>query len=216
MNLGLITSYIIAGMLMLAIVTMNINLSTSSSDLTLSQITKQHVQTVTDMLTYDIPKIGFAQNGKVTKYNNPDTGTNYNMVTIAEDNRIRFYSDVDNNGQIDEVTWWFKTSDPVTSTNNPNDFKLVRTQRNMATNVTETTEITLGVTEFVINYYDEYGDSKANKMSTPITGATLDNIKQIDIELIMESKEKIRYSVNSDGRYVASAWEKRYTPRNLQ
>ncbi|MDX1586278.1 MAG: hypothetical protein R3222_06020 [Balneolaceae bacterium] len=214
MNLGLITSYIIAGMLMLAIVTMNINLSTSSSDLTLSQITKQHVQTVTDMLTYDIPKIGFAQNGKVTKYNNPDTGSNYKMITIADSDRLRFYSDVDNNGQIDEVTWEFKTSEPVTTTNNPNDFKLVRTQRNMATNVSETTEITLGVTEFVINYYDEYGDNKTNKLSTPV--ANPDNIKQIDIELVMESKEKIRYSVNSDGRYVASAWEKRYTPRNLQ
>ncbi|NGP76948.1 hypothetical protein G3570_09910 [Balneolaceae bacterium YR4-1] len=214
MNLGLVTSYIIAGMLMLAIVTMNINLSTSSSDLTLTQITKQHVQTVTDMLTYDIPKIGFAQNGKVTKYNNPDTGTNYNMITIADNNRIRFYSDVDNNGQIDEVTWEFKTSEPVATTNNPNDFKLVRSQRNMVTNVTESTEITLGVTEFVINYYDEYGDSKINKLSTPV--ANPDNIKQIDIELVMESKEKIRYSVNSDGRYVASAWEKRYTPRNLQ
>lgn len=214
MNLGLITSYIIAGMLMLAIVTMNINLSTSSSDLTLTQITKQHVQTVTDMLTYDIPKIGFAQNGKVTKYNNPDTGSKYNMITIANDDRIRFYSDVDNNGQIDEVTWEFKTSEPVTTTNNPNDFKLVRTQRNMVTNVTESTEITLGVTEFVINYYDQYGDNKTNKLSTPV--ANPDNIKQIDIELIMESKEKIRYSVNSDGRYVASAWEKRYTPRNLQ
>jgi hypothetical protein len=214
MNLGLITSYIIAGMLMLAIITMNINLSTSSSDLTLTQIQKQHVQTVTDMMTYDIPKIGFAQNGKVTTYNNPDTGTSYNMITTADDNRIRFYSDIDNNGQIDEITWWFDTSDAVTTTNNPNDFKLVRTQRNMATNVTESTEITLGVTKFVINYYDEYGDSKANKLSTPVADPS--TIKQIDIELVIESKEKIRYSVNADGRYVASAWEKRFTPRNLQ
>lgn len=214
MNLGLITSYIIAAMLMLAIITMNINLSTSSSDLTLTQITKQHVQTVTDMLTYDIPKIGFAQNGKVTKYNNPDTGSSYDMITIAEADKVRFYSDIDNNGQIDEITWWFNTSDPVNSTSNPDDYKLIRTQRNMATNVTESTEITLGVTEFVINYYDEYGDSKANKLSTPVADPS--TIKQIDIELIMESKEKIRYSVSSDGRYVASAWEKRFSPRNLQ
>ncbi len=209
MNLGLITSYIIAGMLMLAIITMNINLSTSSSDLTLSQIQKQHVQTVTDMLTYDIPKIGFAQGGKVTKYNDPSTGSSYMMIAAADSNRISFHSDIDNDGDIDDVSWEF-TTDPVGSTNNPNDYILVRSQNGVDT------EITLGVTKFVINYYDQYGDSKANKMSTPVSAANLSTIKQIDIELVIESKEKIRYSVNADGRYVASAWEKRFTPRNLQ
>lgn len=209
MNLGLITSYIIAGMLMLAIVTMNINLSTSSSDLTLSQINKQHVQSITDMLTYDIPKIGYAQDGKVTKFTNPSTGSAYQMISVADTNKITFHSDIDNDGDIDQVTWEL-TANPVSTTNNPNDYILVRSQNGVDT------EIKLGVTKFKINYYDEYGDNKTNRMSTPVTGSSLENIKQIDVELVLESKEKIRYSVNADGRYVASAWEKRYTPRNLQ
>lgn len=206
MNLGLITSYIIAGMLMLAIVTMNINLSTSSSELTITQIQKQHVQTVTDMLTYDIPKIGFAQNGKVTTYEE-SPGNFYEMIEVADSDRIVFNSDIDNNNSIDEITWHLTTNE-VSSTNNPNDFILVRSQNGVDT------EITLGVTKFVINYYDEYGANKVNKLSTPVADPT--QIRQIDIELVIESKEKIRYTVNSDGRYVASAWEKRFTPRNLQ
>lgn len=210
MNLGLITSYIIAAMLMLAIITMNINLSTSSSDLTLTQITKQHVQTVTDMLTYDIPKIGFAQNGKVTKYNNPSTGSSYQMIEVADSNRIVFNSDIDNNGSIDRITWELTDekvydSDP---SKNQDVYVLVRSQNGVDT------EITLGVKKFKINYYSEYGDNKADKLSTPVSDPS--TIKQIDVELVMETKEKIRYSVNSDGRYVASAWEKRFSPRNLQ
>jgi len=212
MNLGLITSYIIAGMLMLAIVTMNINLSTSSSELTVTQIQKQHVQTVTDMLTYDIPKIGFAQNGKVTAYE-VSPGVNYEMIEVAEDEKLVFNSDIDNDGDIDEITWELTDtkvydSDP---SKNQNVKVLIRSQNGVDT------EIRSGVKKFTINYYDEYGETKANRMSTPITDPLVRaNIKQIDVELIIESKEKIRYSVNSDGRYVASAWEKRFTPRNLQ
>ena len=210
MNLGLITSYIIAGMLMLAIVTMNINLSTSSSDLTLTQIQKQHVQTVSDMLTYDIPKIGYAQNGKVTAYTDPGTGNPYEMIETAEDDRLVFNSDIDNDGDIDEITWELTNTKVYASDPDKNQdvYVLVRSQNGVDT------EIKSGVKKFTINYYDEYGESKANKMSTPV--ANTDDIVQIDFELIMESKEKIRYSVNSDGRYVASAWEKRFTPRNLQ
>lgn len=194
---------------MLSILVMNLNLSTSSSDLTLSQITKQHVQTVTDMLTYDIPKIGFAQDGKVDTYNNPGTGNPYLLIKEADSSKIVFHSDIDNDGDIDEIRWEL-TADPVANTNNPNDFVLVRSMNGVDT------EIRSGVTKFTINYYDEYGEKKAAKMATPVSAANLDDIVQIDIELVIESREKIRYSVGSDGRYVKSAWEKRYTPRNLQ
>lgn len=217
MNLGLVTSFIIGGMLMLSIIVMNINLSTSSADLTLTQVNKQHVQTITDMITYDIPKIGFAQNGKVSKYNDPSTGSAFQLIEVADTNRIVFNSDIDNDGEIDEITWELTTEKVYDSQPdlNQNVYKLVRKQN--APSYSEiTTEISTGVTKFVINYYDEYGDDKADRMSTPVTGSNLEDIKQIDIQLVIQSKEKIRYSVGSDGRYVTSAWEKRYTPRNLQ
>lgn len=202
---------------MLSIIVMNINLSTSSADLTLTQVNKQHVQTITDMLTYDIPKIGFAQNGKVSKYNDPSTGSAFQLIEVADTNRIVFNSDIDNDGEIDEITWEMTTEKVYDSQPdlNQNVYKLVRKQN--APSYSEiTTEISTGVTKFVINYYDEYGDNKADRMTTPVTGSNLENIKQIDIQLVIQSKEKIRYSIGSDGHYVTSAWEKRYTPRNLQ
>lgn len=215
MNLGLVTSFIIGGMLMLSIIVMNINLSTSSADLTLTQVNKQHVQTITDMMTYDIPKIGFAQNGKVSKYNDPSTGTSFKLIELADNDRIVFNSDIDNDGEIDEITWEL-TDEKVYDSQpelNQSIYKLVRKQN--APSYSEiTTDITSGVTKFVINYYDEYGADKSDTLSTPVADPSV--IKQIDIELVIQSKEKIRYSVGSDGRYVTSAWEKRYTPRNLQ
>lgn len=217
MNLGLVTSFIIGGMLMLSIIVMNINLSTSSADLTMTQINKQHVQTITDMLTYDIPKIGFAPNGKVSKYNNPSTGSPYQLIEVADTNKIVFNSDIDNNGEIDKISWELTTEKVYDSqpAKNQNVYKLVRKQN--APSYSEiVTEITSGVTKFYINYYDKYGDEKTDKMTTPVTGSSLEDIKQIDFTLVIQSEEKIKYSVGSDGRYVTSAWEKRYTPRNLQ
>lgn len=210
MNLGLVTSYIIAGMLMIAVIMMNINLSSSSTELTLTQTTKQHVQTITDMITYDIPKIGFAMNDKVTAdiYDHPISGK-YRMIEVADSNRIVFNSDIDNDGTIEKVTWQF-TTNAVTTSENPDDYILLRKVG------TDETEITLGVTHFRIRYYDLYGEPQAGKMSTPVASADLESIRQIEIKLVVQSRQKVRYNVNSDGRYVTSAWEKRFTPRNLQ
>lgn len=209
MNLGLVTSYVIAGVLFVAIVMMNLNLSSSSSELTVTQITKQHVATISEMLSYDITKIGYAQNGIVTDFTNPATGDAYKMISYADSNKITFNGDVDNNGSIDDITWEFTNSE-VSTTDNPNDFILIRKQGS------EETEIRIGVTRFHIAYYNKYGEQKENRMSTPISGSSLNNIKQIEIELILQSGETISYRPGDEGRYISSVWQKRFTPRNLE
>lgn len=209
MNLGLITTYVIAGVLFVAIVMMNLNLSSNSSELTMTQITKEHVSTISEMLSYDITKIGYAQSGKVTDFTNPATGDPYTMISFADSSKVMFNGDVDNDGSIDTITWEL-TDSKVTSTANPNDFILVRKQG------TEETEIKLGVTRFTIAYYDEYGEQKENRMTTPISGSNLENIKQIEIELVLQSRETISYRPGDEGRYISSAWQNRFTPRNLE
>ena len=208
MNLGLITTYIIAGVLFVAIVMMNLNLSSSSSELTLTQTTKSHVSTISETFSYDITKIGFAQSGKVTDFTNPATGNPYKMISFADSNKVTFNADVDNDGSIDTITWEL-TEDEVNSTENPNDFILIRKQG------TDETEIKLGVTRFSIAYYDEYGEQKANSMSMPVSGSDLEEIKQIEVELVLQSRETVSYRPGEEGRYISSAWQKRFTPRNL-
>lgn len=201
MNLGLVTSYIIGGLLMLAILMMNINLSSSSSELSMSETTKERTSAIAEMITWDIPKIGYDLVEKI----DPDTA-----FVQADSNKITFWSNVDNSGGVEQITWEF-TTNPVTSTSNPNDFILRRVENGVATN------ITLGVTRFLIRYYDEYGDiDKSQKMTTPIAPANFANIRQIEIEIVCESAERLRTTVSADGRYIKSAWEKRFSPANLE
>lgn len=203
MNIGLITSYVIAGILLLSILAMNMSLSQSSNELTLSQITGQHVNTISEMVTHDIPKIGYDLTKKI---NNP--------IIKADSTEIIFESNIDNTGGIEEVSWLF-TSNPVGSSENPNDYILRRRIKAKSTGtIKESTDITLGVTNFRIRYYNEYGGT--TPMSTPVTGASLNNIKQIEIILMVESRQPMGGLWGADETYVRSAWEKRFSPANLE
>lgn len=204
MDLGVVTSYVIAGMIFLAITMMTLSLSQSTTELTLNQVARQNVQSVADMLNYDIPKIGY---DKIERIGN-------GSIDTATTTRITFKSNIDNIGtSIETITWEF-TSKPVSSTENPNDYVLKRTQ-NWGQADQDITEITLGITNFTIRYYSEYGQTEANAMATPVTGTDLDNIRQIEIEFESESPAPIG-NRSGASRYLRSAWEKRYSPGNLE
>ena len=200
MNLGIVTSYIIAGLLLVTITSMTMSLNKSSAELTMTQNKKEHMRSVSEMLSYDIPKIG---------YNLVSVIDSADVIQKADSAEIWFYSNIDNSidGSVETIKWKF-TNNQVGSTTNPNDFKLVRTQDN------QKTEITLGVTKFRIWYYDSYGSS--TPMSTPISNANLSDIKQIEIEIIMQSSEQILNTLGLSGRYVTTSWKKRFSPVNLR
>ncbi len=205
MDLGVITSYVIAGMIFLAITMMTLSLSQSTTELTLNQNARQNVQSVAEMLNYDIPKIGYNKIEKI----------GIGSIDSATTNRITFKSNIDNSGDesIETVTWEF-TGKPVSASENPNDYVLKRTQ-NWGQADQDITEITLGVTSFTIRYYSGYGQTKAEAMATPVTGTDLDDIRQIEIEFESESPAAIGNRAGGD-RYLRSAWEKRYSPGNLE
>lgn len=200
MNLGIVTSYIIAGLLLVTITTMTMSLNKSSAELTMTQNKKEHMRAVGEMLAYDIPKIG---------YNLVSVIDSADVIQKADSAEIWFYSNIDNStdGSVETIKWKF-TNNPVSTTTNPNDYKLVRTQDN------KKTEITLGVTEFRMWYYDSYGSS--TPMSTPVSNANLSDIKQIEIEIIMQSSEQILNTLGLSGRYVTTSWKKRFSPVNLR
>ncbi|MDZ7755706.1 hypothetical protein [Rhodohalobacter sp.] len=59
MNLGLVTSFIIAALLMLSIVSMNLRMSQSTQDISLHTMSQNHVSAISDLIQYDFPKIGY-------------------------------------------------------------------------------------------------------------------------------------------------------------
>lgn len=209
MNLGITTSYIIAGILLLSILMMNLSVTNSSIQLTQRQINQQKLSTISDMMSHDIQKMG------------ADTAAKTDTILLeATDNRIKFKSNIDNQGGIETVSWEFEKveENEVTSTKNPNDYELIRTVRDADTgNLIEETPIRLGVTEFQISYFNSYGAVRGeDEMSTPLSSSEMEEVKQLYIKINLESPEKTYDSPNDEGDYTLSIWEKRFSPPNLE
>lgn len=202
MNYGIITSFVIAGMVLLAIFTMNTSVSQSSVELTMSRNVKHHVNTVSDMISHDLSKIGYNWMGMID-----------DPIQTADSAKIVFFSNIDNDksNTAERVTWKFTNSE-VTSSANPNDYVLQRTVMNKSGSTTITkTDITLGITNFNLNYYSKVGSD--TPMATPVSNP--ENIKQIEVELILESRVEFSRNRSSSGRYIQSVWQKRFSPINL-
>jgi hypothetical protein len=208
MNLGLITSYVIGGILLIGILAMNMSLSNSSTELTLTQTTREKAKGVQEIISHDIQKIGYNRTGKTSP-----------ILEIAESNKISFRSNIDNStdvSNVERVTWELTTT-PLNN-GNPNAYVLMRTVEHLETGNIEETPIRLGVTDFKIKYYDEYGEptDENTHMATPLSSSELPDVRQLYIRLKLESSAKIYNNRNDDGRFVSTVWEKRFSPPNLE
>lgn len=206
MNLGLLTSYVVAGILLLSIVMMNMSVSSSSTELTLAQITRDKAATISEMISEDVQKIGYNRTSQTSE-----------MITTAEGKTIQFKSNIDNSADetVETVTWTFSTTE-ITSTENPHDQLLTRTVHDGSGNLISESPIKLGVVNFKVAYYDEYGATLSDSMSTPISSTDRNNIKQLYISIKLESGDKVFSTPNSSGHYVKAIWEKRFSPPNLE
>lgn len=208
MNPGLVISFIIAAMLMLSIVRMNLRVSTSSIEITLTQITREKLKNVVEMLNDDIPNMGY----------NIETKTDP-VLTHASGNKIQFYRNVYNNPDRDPelITWEYLPAEELSNTVNPDDRLLIRIEENSTLGVIDTTRITSGVTEFNLRYYDLHGQDLSGNMSSPgAVPASLAGVRQIYMEIEVQSAEPVFSNVTDSGRFIRSVYEKRYSPPNIE
>ncbi len=206
MNLGIVTSYLIAGVILISIAMMNLRMSSSNAELTMTQITREHVRNVTDLLNDDFPNMGY----------NVDEKTDPILV-YANRNKITFLRNIHNDPAIEpsEITWEFLYDDQPSNSKNENHGTLLRIV-NADGYEPDTTRIESGVTKFNMFYYNRHGQSKGDNISPPGSGSTLSDVKQIYIELEMQNNERISGRSANDGRYIRSVWEKRFSPGNLE
>lgn len=196
MNYGILISYVIAGFLIITILTVSYNVGFSNQEVTTTLTKKTHAQAIKDILTYDIPKIGYDQKTVLsTKF------------AKADSNEISFYGNIDNSGSVELVTWKY-TDTPAPDSKNPNDNLLKRIVDG------DETVINFGVTSFRINYYDSYGSN--TPMSTPVSSSNYDDIVQIEIEMELQSSYELNYKASSSGNYISTKWKKRFSPVNLR
>lgn len=210
MNFGLMTTYFIAGILMLGIVSINIMVQNSSAELTMAQLTKERVHGLTQMLDDDFPNMGY----DVHRTSLESMGA---ILTYAGPNRIQFYRNLhdDPDRQPDLITWEL-LDETLSHTKNPDHRVLQRVVQDGATGAQDTLNVGSGVTRFDLRYYDTLGKPLDENMPPPGSGSDLSDIKQIYMILELQTSEQIGARGSGKGRYIRSVWEKRYTPSNLQ
>lgn len=221
MNLGIVTSYIIAAVIILGIVMMNIRVQNSGAELTISQLNRQYMADITDMLNDDLANMGFNVQD-VTR--DPDTDE-ARVLDCAQTNRIRFYrnlcdTDIEcsNEDRIPEQIEWRLIIDDEISPSNPDHRSLKRTVTTFDTDGSvlgiDETDINVGVTKFNVHYFETVGSN--NNITGLGCGSNVPSVRQLKVSLEVQSAEKIYDRAAGEGKYIRSVWEKRFTPTNLQ
>jgi hypothetical protein len=187
--LDIIGSTIIAGMVVMVLLTVNINTTTSSSALLFTTIEQRKITAATELIQYDFYKIGYLVPGE--------------KIAIADSNEIKFYADIDNDTKIDSVHYYVGYTTDLSYTSNPNDKPLYR-QRNYQDNLLAE----IPVVDFNLSYYDSIGNSLDYSSLTNSAGR--DRIKSIKIKITVESDE-----LYAD-EYRTSEWKKKISPKNLR
>jgi len=150
-------------------------------------INQENLQTLTDIIEYDIRKIG---HGLI----NPFTA-----ITLADSNRFIFSYDKDPSKNYDSIRVEYSLVRAVT-TPNVHDKILYR-----KLNSHNTTKISLGISRFKLKYYNRFG----KELPTPVVSDSLSKIREIEISLTIESRDL------KENKYGNSKYVTRIVPKNL-
>jgi len=160
MNFGLTASFISGGILLISLLSLQLNLFRNSTQSTLSLMSMNNVEAITEVIDHDLTKVGY----DVTS----------DVITFADANQITFLSDINNDGTTNTVTWQFDPAQPDTDTPNPNDRQLQRTVDG------NTITFPLNVTSFSLEYKTKRGTSTTDP----------DSICRIHVEIICQAPDR--------------------------
>lgn len=184
MNAGIVTSFLVGGLLLLSILQLNFTVSNSSNKNVLQTVAKKKMQSLTETLTYDIKRIG-----QGTKDPTKDATSAIN--SLSDNQKIRFQSEA--SGTLQNTTWEIEGKD--NATDKMNDYRLVRTAYNQSGNQTKTT---FTVVSFNIQYINSSGDLEDNPDG---------NTVGLKISVATESPEGIQKQNSDSTFYGHSNWE---------
>lgn len=190
MNTGIVITFVIGGLFMISILAFNVQVTNQTQELTLGALNQNTLDNLVDVLANDFDKIGF------------NSGTSVPFTTIQSQNII-FQADVYDNDSYSstDIRWYFDSSDPVSTSSNPNDYYLKR-EGPIGTSSYGTIEFP--VTYFYMIYYTADGTPTTNKSA----------VKKIEVELIVETGEA--YTITSSVQeYPRLIWKRTFVPNNI-
>ena len=187
--LDIVGSSIIAGLVVLMLLTLNINNSATSNDILFTTLEQKKITDVTELIEYDFYKLGYCISGE--------------KISVADSNEIMFYTDIDNNNLTDSIHYYLGETTDLSYTSNPNDKPLHRNRNDQDSLSTQ-----FPVADFQLTYFDSIGNSLDFASLTSAAGREL--IKSIKIKITVESDEMY------GEKYPTSEWKKKISPKNLR
>ncbi|MFH1862412.1 MAG: hypothetical protein ABH878_06315 [bacterium] len=179
--LDLVGSFVIGGLLLLMLLSVNANVSQVSTEDQLELIVQENLAELVSEIEYDFRKIGY-------QVSNPALA-----IISGDSTSVIFWTDIDNNGSLDSVSYSLGATSEVTGTVNPRDRILHR-----AVNGQQTLG-SLGAVDFRLRYFDLQGVQTTN----------MGLVKSIEYYLLLESQ------FPADTTYARSAWTSVIRPKNL-
>jgi len=187
--IGVVVSIILFGFFILIVMALNDNVITSTYQTTFDKNAQQSVVELVDLLNFDFSKIGHRKPYPKLK------------VGSLDSTNIIWYSDIDNNGTIDSVSYSLN-DEKNSELPNPDIRYLYRKINN-----DNPLKIGLGIVRFKLTYYDSSVTQINYSQLNNVSG--VNKIRGIKVQLRVESQYKY------DDDYSSTYWEKTYTPRSL-
>lgn len=190
--LDIIGSMIIAGILMISIFRLQ-NSSTEDLYRGTGNLTAQtNLATIVQILENDFRRIGYCADWQ-------QIPVPTEAILYADSTSIKYLTDMDQNGLIDTMHYYFDTATDIPGTPNPRDRYLYRVVDNETP-----TGVNLGVTQFKMEFYNALG----TKLNFPIANPQEIYSMQIDITV----EDVAAY----DEKYQTIFWRQiRMAARNL-
>lgn len=187
MNFGITVSYIIGGLMLISILTLNNTVMQDSYKHTVEMTTGSQVDEIRRLLMHDMQYLAFGYDSDIINFS---------------DEHIRFEGLY--RGQTRVFSWELKNSG-YSHSSNPNDKILERSgpmDDKPGSTISEYPAITFNVTA--------YSDEDGNVVAT-----SQDQIRSILIELVVQSSEPVGSHPDGSPRYSETGWKKLFLPDNI-
>lgn len=187
--LDILTATFIGAILILMIIGISFYIQNSSNEVMTASVAQMNLKEIAEVLDYDLYKIG---------YRVPS-----NKILEADSTRIRFQTDINNDGKIDTVFYFLGSPNELMNTPNPRDKILYRIENNQPLRGSN-----LGVVDFKLTYYDST-NTKINYNSLGSQNSR-DKIRSIEYYVRVETLYPI------EGYYPGAEMKRTIKPKNLR
>lgn len=187
MNIGITISYIVGGILLISILTLNNTVMHHSYQQTIGVTTGSQVDEIRRLIMHDMQFLAF--------------GPNSDLLNFSE-NHIRFRAQIDGSNR---VISWQMPGNSYNGTSNPND-KVLRRQGPLDGSPGNTM-----TTYPVVRFHVEAFSDKEGEIPTTIK----QEVRSILIEVVVESPEAVGSHSDGSPRFRSSGWRKLFIPDNM-